>query len=35
MIWAGLRDHFTTPLSPEEQALAKEMPQFSTVISAA
>ncbi len=29
MIWAGLRDHFTTPLSPEEQALAKEMPQFS------
>ena len=29
VIWAGLRDRFTTPLSPEEQALAKEMPQFS------
>ncbi|MBL71405.1 MAG: hypothetical protein CML95_07715 [Rhodobiaceae bacterium] len=29
VIWAGLRDRFTTPLSPEEQALKKEMPQFS------
>ena len=29
VIWASLRDRFTTPLSPEEQALAKEMPQFS------
>ena len=29
VIWAGMRDRFTTPLSPEEQALAKEMPQFS------
>ena len=29
VIWASLRDRFTTSLSPEEQALAKEMPQFS------
>ena len=29
VIWASMRDRFTTPLSPEEQALAKEMPQFS------
>lgn len=29
VIWASLRDRFTTPLTPEEQALKKEMPQFS------
>ena len=29
VIWANLRDRFTTPLTPEEQALKKEMPQFS------
>ncbi|MCH1568546.1 MAG: cyclic nucleotide-binding domain-containing protein [Parvibaculales bacterium] len=29
VIWRALRNRFTTPLSPEEQALAKEMPQFS------
>ena len=29
VIWASLRDRFTTPLAPEEQALKKEMPQFS------
>ena len=29
VIWANLRDRFTTPLSQEEQALKKEMPQFS------
>jgi len=29
VIWANLRDRFTTPLTPEEQALKKEMQQFS------
>ena len=29
VIWANLRDRFTTPLTPEEQELKKEMPQFS------
>jgi len=29
VIWASMRDRFTTPLSPEEQALAEEMSQFS------
>jgi hypothetical protein len=29
VIWTSLRNRFTTPLTPEEQALAKEMPQFS------
>ena len=29
VIWANLRDRFTTPLTQEEQALKKEMPQFS------
>ena len=29
VIWANLRDRFTTPLTPEEQALKKEVPQFS------
>ena len=29
VIWASLRDRFTTPLTQEEQALKKEMPQFS------
>ena len=29
VIWASLRDRFTPPLTTEEQALKKEMPQFS------
>lgn len=29
VIWASLRNRFTTPLTPEEHALKKEMPQFS------
>ena len=35
VIWAGLRDRFTTPLSPEEQALKKKCRNFQIRISIA